>query len=160
MRFIPLTQGDFALVDNADFDELSKFKWYSHKGRAVRKPRTIEGRRTGFVWMHREIMKPSDDEVVDHINGYKLDNTRENLRVCTHSQNEWNKKAYKTSTTGAKNIHWNKRKKRFGVTFQKHGKKIICGYYKTLEQAVFVRNKVVLEVHEGFNPVIRLSTSG
>lgn len=41
MRKIPLTQGKFALVDDADFDWLNQWKWYALKTKttfyAVRK---------------------------------------------------------------------------------------------------------------------------
>lgn len=163
MRFIPLTQSNFALVDDVDYERLSKFKWYYYKSRgkeyAVRKPRKVDGKRTGFIWMHREVVKPKKGLVVDHINGYTLDNTRGNLRACTRSQNQWNKNLNVKSHTGLKNIHWSKYKQRFIVRFSKYGKKIDVGYFKSLEHAVYVRNKVAPYVHEGFNQSIQVSTS-
>ena len=159
MRHIPLSQGKFAIVDDADFEFLSQFKWYIHKGRAVRKPRTFEGKRVGLIWMHRVIMRPPKSMVVDHINGNKLDNRRINLRVCSKSQNEWNKPAYKTNTTGMKNVYWNKSKQRYVVSFSKYRKKIIVGQFSDFQEAVKARNEHVIEIHEGFNPVLRVSTS-
>lgn len=159
MRQILLSQGQFAVVDDADFECLSQYKWYFLKGRAVRKPRTYEGKRVGLVWMHRVIMRPPDNMVVDHINGNKLDNRRINLRVCSKSQNEWNKRAYKTNTSGMKNVYWNKSKKRYVVSFSKYRKKIILGHFSSFQEAVKVRNENVIEVHEGFNPVIQVPTS-
>ena len=32
-RKIPLTQGQFALVDDADFDSVNRYKWCAHKRR-------------------------------------------------------------------------------------------------------------------------------
>lgn len=110
--------------------------------------------------MHREIAKPGDDKVIDHINGNTLDNRRGNLRMCTRSQNQWNKSLHTKSFTGMKNIHWKKEKKRYVVRFQKFDKKIEFGYFKDLQQAVKVRNEAALRVHEGFNPILRVSTSG
>lgn len=159
MRHIPLSQGKFAIIDEADFPEISSYKWYFHQGRAVRKPKTIDKKRTGFIWMHREIAKPDDDKVIDHINGNTLDNRRENLRICTRSQNQWNKSPRIKSFTRMKNIHWKKEKKRYAVRFQKFGKKIEFGYFKNLEEAIKVRNDAVLSVHEGFNPPVQVSTS-
>lgn len=159
MRQISLTQGQFTTVDDADFETLSKFKWYYHQGRAVRKPRAIERRRIGFVWMHREIVKPTKNKVVDHINGNTLDNRRENLRECTRSQNQWNKRLRIKSTTGMKNIYWNSKKKRYIVSFQKYGKKHQYGQFSELDKAIKSRNEAALVIHEGFNQVLEVSTS-
>ncbi len=40
--------------------------------------------------MHRQIMDPPKGKVVDHKNRNRLDNTRINLRVCTHAENTQN----------------------------------------------------------------------
>lgn len=44
-------------------------------------------------FLHRFILKPSDTEEVDHINGNPLDNRDDNLRVCTGQQNKLNTRA-------------------------------------------------------------------
>lgn len=56
MRQIELSRGQFALVDDEDFDWLNKFNWWvSAYGYACRKARKPDGKRT-TVLMHREIM--------------------------------------------------------------------------------------------------------
>ena len=45
---------------------------------------SIKGKRE---YLHRLIMKPAHNYVVDHINGNKSDNRISNLRVCTHRDN-------------------------------------------------------------------------
>jgi hypothetical protein len=47
-----------------------------------------------FVPISRFIMKPPKGVVVDHINGDRLDNRRENLRIATYRQNVLNKKIH------------------------------------------------------------------
>jgi hypothetical protein len=50
-----------------------------------------------FVSLSRFIMKPPLGMVVDHINGDRLDNRRENLRIANHRQNGLNRKTRNSS---------------------------------------------------------------
>lgn len=91
MKEILLTNGHKAIVDDDDFYELSKFKWYYGKGYAVRGVQTPKGKRN--ISMHRQILnvvpfgrKPT----IDHINHDKLDNRKSNLRICTNQENCFN----------------------------------------------------------------------
>jgi len=89
VKRIPLSQGKFALVDDADFEELSKYKWFALKGRHTfyaRRGVRINGKRI-MVRMHRQILNASPREHVDHQSGDGLDNQRSNLRRCTNAEN-------------------------------------------------------------------------
>ena len=94
MKCIPLTQGKYALVDDADFEWLNRWKWCAHRmGRlwyAVRKRRKADGPGPGLILLHREILRPPGSLESDHINGDGLDNRRANLRAVTHSINQAN----------------------------------------------------------------------
>ena len=90
VAYIPLTRGLFAIVDAADYEELSQYKWYAHqplRGGTCYACRSSKGR---VLWMHREIMKPPEGLVVDHIDGNGLNDRRCNLRICTQLQNSQN----------------------------------------------------------------------
>jgi len=90
IRYIPLTKGQFAIVDAADYEWLSKYKWYAHRserGNTYYAFRSSHGR---AISMHREIMKPPKGKVVDHESGNGADNRRVNLRNCTQLQNSQN----------------------------------------------------------------------
>src|SRR5689334_23622447 len=100
MREIPLLNGKgVALVDDEDYEALSRFKWhlsiggYNRMSRGVTRSVRHAGK-SSSVRMHRQILAlPSEDHhVVDHINGNALDNRRANLRVCSQRQNLWNRK--------------------------------------------------------------------
>ena len=49
-------------------------------------------RKRKTVFLHQLIMKPENGKIVDHINHNGLDNRKENLRVCSYSQNNTNKR--------------------------------------------------------------------
>ena len=61
MKEIILTQGQTTLVDDEDYDELNKFKWYAHwspdtKSFYARRNATKDGKRT-TIRMHQQVIK-------------------------------------------------------------------------------------------------------
>jgi len=102
MKEIPLTKGLVALVDDEDFEALSRFKWHvgGSRGYAMR----------GGFYMHREILKPANGVHIDHVNGNPLDNRRANLRLATRSENQQNRRgANHDSTSGFRGVYLNRR---------------------------------------------------
>ncbi len=114
---IPLTQGKVAIVDAADFERLSQWKWSAHKMKntwyAVRGYR-LNGK-SFLVRMHREITNAEAKESVDHIDGDGLNNRRENLRRCSQQQNCANRGPSRNNTSGFKGVSWQKGKWRVGI---------------------------------------------
>ena len=99
MKTIPLTQGKVALVDDEDYEELMKYKWYARKAPnglwyAVRSVH-LSGGRWKRISMHRFLMAGDSPLEVDHINGDGLDNRRANLRLVTKSGNQRNRKSHR-----------------------------------------------------------------
>ena len=89
---------------------------------------------------------PTED--VDHINGVKCDNRRENLRVVSCSVNLQNlKRARSDNKSGFLGVAVHK----FGFTAQinLNGKKRHIGIFKTAEAAHEAYLKVKREIHEG-----------
>jgi len=92
IRLIPLTQGQNAIVDAADFEWLNQWNWFAYWSIAGK---TFYARRCnraeGVKLMHREILKITGNVQVDHRNHNTLDNRKLNLRPATKSQNAANK---------------------------------------------------------------------
>ena len=88
--------GKFALVDDADYEVLSKYLWRLSNGYPTTSIRSTR--------MHRFLMNPPAGLVVDHINGDRLDNRRSNLRVCTHRDNLRNRVTRRDNESGFKGV--------------------------------------------------------
>lgn len=76
-RVIVLSGGRMAVVDTDQFDSVNVYCWHLKSTDRV----LYAVAASTSVGMHRFIMKPSTDEVVDHINHDGLDNRRSNLRI-------------------------------------------------------------------------------
>lgn len=110
MKEISLTKGYVALVDDEDYEELSKHKWRVCKMRGGPKAqrqsrRDASGKRTS-VYMHRQITNAPPGLVVDHLNHDTLDNQRANLRVCTCAQNGANMRKRPGLSSRFKGVSW------------------------------------------------------
>jgi len=76
IRHIPLSQNLFAIVDAADYEGLSKYKWaVTKRGKHVYASGTVNGK---TVLMHRFIMRARRGYCVDHINGNGLNKLLKN----------------------------------------------------------------------------------
>lgn len=137
MRRIPLTQGKFALVDDADFDYLSQWKWYVAHGYAVR----TDNRRHRQVRMHRELLQAPSGMDVDHANGDRLDNRRRNIRVCTRSQNVANTFVAKQNRSGYKGVSWKTSNQKWCAQIRVNNRVIHIGLFADIKEAARAYNK-------------------
>lgn len=137
MKTIPLTQGKFALIDDADFDLVSKFKWC-----AQNRPSGICYAVTRFpgsrklIYLHRFVMGEPSGMMVDHINHNGLDNQKENLRSCTCSQNQMNRTgAQMNSTSGARGVSLKKISSQWQAQIRLNGRLKYLGLFSSIGAA-------------------------
>lgn len=136
MAEIQLTKGQAAIVDDADFEYLSQWKWHFSHGYARR--RVKEAGQARIIYMHRVIARPLEMEEVDHANMNGLDNRRENLRCCDRSQNNCNRKVRSDSKIGLKGVRYQyhpRSKKRYGAVIRINGVSKYLGAFSTPEEA-------------------------
>jgi hypothetical protein len=160
MRTIPLTQGKVALVDDADYERLSRHRWHVQGGHSpdnelwyARRGRRLADGSTTKVWMHREIMGlvAGDGLEVDHMDGDGLNNQRRNLRVGTKSQNMLNMYKHRVGRlSGTKLCRDHPRTKPWNAGIKVAGQTINLGYYAT-EEAAHTAFMVALAVRDGVN---------
>jgi hypothetical protein len=131
MKKIKLTQNKYALVDNDDYDMISKNKWCvttcGTKFYAVHSIPTLNGKRTPEYMHHIIIGKPLKGHVTDHINGNGLDNRKCNLRLVTYRQNQQNRHHKKSSKYPG--VQWHKCDKRWFSCIRFNGKRTYLGYF-------------------------------
>ena len=133
-KSIPLTRGQSTLVNDDTYDWLSRWKWaLVGDGYAGRFDRTT--RPPKLIYMHRVILDARSGQHVDHINGDKLDNQRENLRLVTHLQNTQNMGISSLNTSGYKGVCWHKGVGKWHVRITVNGQRLHLGYYEDLETA-------------------------
>lgn len=80
----------YVLVDEADLLLLAEHRW-TWRGKYVVAVMSQADGTKRHVAMHRFIVGAEDGQQVDHINRLTYDNRRENLRVVTSRQNNWNR---------------------------------------------------------------------
>ena len=92
-----------------------------------------------ILLMHREITNCPKGLVVDHINHNTLDNRRDNLRVCTQSENIKNSRVRNTNKTGLTGVHYDKSRNRWMSYVTVNKKRKNLGRFKTLLDACCAR---------------------
>jgi len=163
MKHIELTKGKFAIVDDEDYEWLSKFKWQIN---------TLDGddryaktsiwnvmtKKTDSFYMHRMIVGANKRQQVDHINGDRLDNRRSNLRICLGKENQRNmglRNGYST-----KGVHYMKKRSHLSAPWQAYitvdRKRKHLGYYETENDAQKAYNVAAIEYFGEFARTIEL----
>jgi len=140
-----------ALIDDADFDKVSKYRWVLGNGGYPQA--WLNGRR---IYMHRIIMgdairaSASGASVVDHINRNPLDNRRKNLRIATRSQNVVNRSLPKANKYGYRGVDYNRNHQSFYAVIYANNKRYKKWPYATAEEAAHAYDELAREHHGDF----------
>lgn len=125
--------------------ETGKLFWSRTKGRAKKgeevgwvskhgyRECSIEGKRRKVHHVIWYLVNGVWPDMLDHINGNKLDNRIENLRPCSYAENARNRS--KTERELPRNVYPAKTKGKFKVSLQVNGKHHSFGVFDSLEMA-------------------------
>lgn len=139
---------DRAIIDIDDVESVSNNKWTLYKNGYP--GARINGK---LIYLHnfiiRDVRKPYE---IDHINRNRLDNRKENLRICTRQQNNCNKNIPSNNTSGVCGVYWDNTGKRWVARISKNKKTIFQKYFKNFEDAVIARKEAEKEYWGEYAP--------
>lgn len=136
MKIIQLTRGKTAVIDDGDYEKVSRHKWaFLSSGTGYATARINKK----SILLHRFILNAPSGLDVDHIDHDGLNNVRENLRVCKRSENIANSRLYINNTSGRKGVCFNKKTDKWYAYIGFDNKDINLGEYEDFFDAVSAR---------------------
>ncbi|EMH4108092.1 HNH endonuclease [Serratia marcescens] len=108
----------------------------------------------GMVIAHRAAWAIHYGEIpkkhIDHIDGDKTNNRIDNLRLCTHNQNQHNQGIRKNNKSGFKGVSWMKSLRKWQAQICCNSKVKHLGFYDEKEDAARAYDKAAIEFHGEF----------
>jgi hypothetical protein len=133
MKTIKLTQGFVAIVDDEDYELVSKYAWRVQVDETRCYAVTGQARDGTYLRMHNLIKPPHSDLEVDHEDGSGLNNCKSNLQIKTHQLNCMNRRPNHNKTT--KGVRFRESMGRWQARINIGGKIKSIGHFATEEEA-------------------------
>lgn len=143
-------------VDEEDYQFLVSHNWTILKARCKKKKYYVllvgrdKNKKIKTFYFHREIMGVEQGQYIDHINGNSLDCRKQNLRICTPSQNAFNRSPRKDKYKGVTLRKYKSGKKSYRVAISFKGKFQWIGTFKTADEGAIAYNKRAIELFGQF----------
>lgn len=141
--------------DIDDLPTVQSRRWYMDKDGYLTHSYIFRGQRR-FVRFHRVIMNAQPNQVVDHINQNRFDNRKENLRLCTRTENDRNRGLYRTNKSGVTGVHFDSKRSKWIASITYNSKRIFIGRYDVEAEAIKARLHKEVELFKDFAPQRKL----
>lgn len=137
MREVPLSRGLVAIVDDEDFDRVTRLRWYAtpvqqRERRFYAITSVASDGRSRTIYMHRLILNAGAKQIVDHANNDGLDNRRANIRIGTRSLNNANAR-WAVGKSGFRGVY--QKSSRWSVQIWRDGQRHTIGSFADKEDA-------------------------
>lgn len=147
-----LSDGSCVIVDSEDYLRVCNFNWRVHKdhGAVYARIGTNSGGVKRTVRLHQVILQYCFPLVVDHINGNGLDNRKENLRLCTNTENIRNAQRKPKGASSYRGVHFSKNTRKWCAKIRNGGEAIILGYFDDEREAAIAYDLAAKQYHGEF----------
>ena len=159
-RTVELTRGYQAIVDDEDYEWVSRASWYAVPDRQTVYAKRVVRDGTGSrnVFLHQEVLRRKQGWagpwLADHIDGNGLNNRRENLRSATASQNMWNRRPQRSARSPLKGVQPRPAGKRTPARFRARitidRKTISLGDHETAQAAALAYDRAAEKLFGDF----------
>lgn len=129
------------MVSDEDFNKVSHLNWYINNS-GYASTRRVNGK--GSL-MHRIILCAEKYQEIDHIDGNRLNNQRENLRFVSRAQNNMNQKPCRGKTSKYKGVYFAKDRMGYRAQIKANNKCIKLGTFNTEIEAARAYNESALK---------------
>lgn len=149
---VALPSGHVAIVDTADLSLVSRYRWMAAplQWHTYVMANVYRGRRRTKLYLHRLLTDAPIGMVVDHINRNGLDNRRANLRLCTQTMNNGNRKPPEGQNSQYKGVLWEPRHQRWVARIQADGAPTYLGEYRDEREAALAYDRAAERVFGEF----------
>ena len=151
MKEIKISRGLTTVVDDSDYERLSKIKWSASPDKrtvyVIGHGRDDSGSRI-TIRMHREILNLKDSKIqVDHIDGNGLNNQKCNLRLCSPVENSRNSRGHRGSLSKYTGVTYSGRPnhKKWIAQIMIDRRNIHISMHNTEIEAAIARDRFVLD---------------
>lgn len=139
---IKTKSGNDIIVDIDKYSDLSMYTWYLNK----------DGYATGTInnskiLMHRYIIAPDKNQIIDHINHNRIDNRVSNLRISDNSRNSHNVSKQSNVSSIYKGVSFRKDTCKYQAYIAKDGKRHVIGCFLNEIEAAKAYNDKAIELY-------------
>ncbi|CNF12971.1 HNH endonuclease [Streptococcus agalactiae] len=133
-----LKDGTQFIFDKENFSKIADVNFYRNKNNDEDSKSYIICTRGNYL--HRYLFGHREGLEVDHINLDTLDNRSENIRFCTHQQNQINQGLQVNNTSGVTGVSFYRPRNKYRARIKISQQEVHLGYYDTFLEATQARN--------------------